>query len=185
MSRKRNTRKPNTLISNNTTMSVQKTGNDDLVIVTIKRKCIPGEVNVNGCAYTLDSYEKALEKFNESGPKVSEIFFGDRNPYENFNLTRFAEFKPNCAASILDIRNNEIDYKISDEKLLYLLNNLNKENKLYAHMRYLGDLDEEKSTDDVKVYNIINIYGFDILASGDYPFRDYEGFKLYNEEELG
>lgn len=179
MSRKRNNRK------SNTTMTVQKTDNDDLAIVTIKRKCIPGDVNVNGCVYTLDSYKKALEGFNESGPKVAEIFFGDRNPYENFNLTKFAEFKPNCGASILDIRNDEIDYKIDDEKLLHLLNNLNKENKLYAHMRYLGDLDEEKSTYDVKVYNIITIYGFDIFASGDYPFKDYGEFKLYNEEELG
>ena len=34
-------------------------------MVRIKRKCKPGEENINGIIYDLDSYAKAIERFNE------------------------------------------------------------------------------------------------------------------------
>lgn len=185
MSRRRNNRKPNNNVSANSNTANVNT-EEQTQIVTIMRACAPGEVNINGVKYTIDSYKKALEEF-KSAVSRSEIFFGITNPYNEFDYKRFRVADPDsCCADIVEIKDDCVVYEIPDKKLYDIIKQALEDGIANVQMRYFGTaVDKEKDSDDSRLYIINKIVGFDIMIKGEYPFKNYIEFVNQDTNEKG
>lgn len=158
-------------------------------LIRIRRKCKAGNVNVNGAIYTMDSYRDVMNK--DILPLVdkkllsSEIFFLGENPYSSFDAARFQTiYLPNSYCNkIVNISDEYIDVEITDESLLNLIRQSINKNKysVDAQMRYYGEFDRYDF--DVRLYKVTKIITFDIHIYGNYPYKDYNEYIMFNKED--
>lgn len=152
------------------------TGNN---ILRIKRKCKPGETNINGVTYTVDSYTDVMNKkiipMIEKKLLSCEIFFNNGNPYENFIGSRFGIIDPSNSScnKVISICDEYVEVEFSDIGMYKIIKEAITSNKVSADMRYFGEV-KEKS-----LYDVTQISAFDIIVVGDYPYKDYTSYIAY------
>lgn len=175
---------PNNTNSTKNTAPKNKNNNKSKVeennIVKIPRTLKPGKVNSYNIRYDIDSYKTIIDE-NKDLITDAEVFFGNDNPYKNFDYKRFRKIDiQNSGCKIIEIANDYIKC-IPNDDILDIIKTALKENRISAEMRSLGYYHH---TDEygVKVYNLIRIVGFDIFIAGDYPYTTYVGFCANKEE---
>lgn len=131
-------------------------------VVKIKRKCKPGEKNVNGVTYDLESYNKAIEKFNERIKHGMPIeLFVCKHHYQYMDRLKRQGYyfidPENCCGKIIEVTD---DYIVVEPNSLWAGNILkdliDKGIEISAHMRYTSN----SMTNPTKIINIIT---FDII----------------------
>lgn len=186
--RNRNKRKPNNNYNSkknvNVVQSFNEKSNDSSLqedsnceeIIKIKRTCKVGDININKVKYTIESYKDALERFHDKS-KCVDIFFGNDNPYEYFDFKRFMHVENTCC-TIVKIDDEYVEFKCKDNDIL----NMIKENigNTRVHMRYTGNFIKEAN--DIKLYSVVNIFAFDIIIKGDYPYKTYSEYLIHKKE---
>lgn len=116
--------------------------------IKIERMCKPGDVNVNGYKYTIESYNKALEKFNERDYSPFSYVVHDVNDNTEYpTICGFVSHVTDDYISLFPIGNCQ----------QFLLEN---KDKLKAIMRYIGD--NFRDEEDHQLCDIINIIRFDV-----------------------
>lgn len=154
-------------------------------ILRIKRKCKPGNTNTYGIIYTVNSYNEVLK--NDIIPLInkrllsSEVFFGNNNPYDDFDDKRFylIDARNSICNRIVNVSDEYVDVEFSNIDLF----NIIKENidNAFMEMRYIGKIDDANNYTVPKVYNIIKIVAFDIVVKGKFPYNNYIEFEKYYE----
>ena len=131
-------------------------------MVKIKRACKPGETNVNGITYDLESYNEALKRFGETIKYGMPVELISQEQYQEHLKNQYYFVDPEkCCGKIIDIYDDYIDIEPNSTYSGKLLMNLiNRGIELNAFMRYIGDKDQT-----TKVLKVINIITFDIMEA--------------------
>ena len=150
-------------------------------IIRIKRKCNVGEENTNGYKYDRESYNSALEKFQEAIEYGidAELFFGTSGSRYSRYLKESGMIwinKPNCCGKIVKVANTYIELELSSTKIESLFD-------IYmgvglipkAYMRYLC---KKGLFNDGKV-EVDKIITFDII----FPSRGFK-YKCETMEQV-
>lgn len=132
-------------------------------MVRIKRKCKPGETNINGLVYDLESYNNAINKFNERLKYgiSAELFLCPKYRYmDELRRQSFYFVNPeNCCGKIIEVTDDYVAIEPNSTERAVLFNKLiNDGIELSAYMRYIGDT----TVTPVKVINVIT---FDIMEA--------------------
>lgn len=133
--------------------------------IKIKRKCKPGETNVNGLVYDLESYNNAIERFGERIKYgiSAELFLCPKYRYmDELKRQSFYFVNPeNCCGKIIDVTDEYIVVEPNSTDRAVLFNNIiNDGVELSAYMRYIGD-------NTITPAKVINIITFDIMPDED------------------
>lgn len=129
-------------------------------MIKIKRACKPGETNVNGITYDLESYNEALKTFGERIKYGMPVELISQEQYQEHLKNQNCFVDPEkCCGKIIDIYD---DYIVIEPNSTYsgklLMDLIDSGIELNAFMRYIGDKDQT-----TKVLKVRNIVTFDIM----------------------
>ena len=148
-------------------------------LVKIKRKCKPGETDINGISYDIESYRKEVDNlihnYIDSDYYLgAELFFCEGDDYLSIlKRSGFNLINPlNCCGKIVEISDDYILVNPLNEKTHRLLTKYESE----ALMRYIGNINEMSSC-----ARILKIITFDIVIKADTSVKCLADF-LYAHE---